>query len=186
MVEPLKLYQPNNWYEEDYFHLTDKVLNAFKDIYKEHNDYAWYFKADDDPFLNYEHFNEFFSNKNPKLAATYGFELNYKVEKGYPSGSGYVLSNEAFNLLGEKLVEHNTSFCSNTGTEDYDIGMCLRKLNIFPENSKDEFERDSFHPFSITDHYIGSFPKWFYERQFANKTPKTVPIFNNISKYIFK
>lgn len=45
--EPLNLHQPVGYNQENYEKLTDKVIRAFRDIYKTHGDsFDWYFKVD--------------------------------------------------------------------------------------------------------------------------------------------
>jgi hypothetical protein len=169
--EPVNLLQPREWDSEIYDNLTYKVLLAFRDIYKEHSDYNWYLKADDDTFIHNENFNAFFRERDPNFPATYGFDFNYEVKNGYPSGgAGYVLSNGAFRLLGKQLVK-NMGFCKNiSGTEDYDVGMCLRTLNINPVSTADAQGRERFNTFDLSDHYFGYYPDWYLNRT----TPKTV------------
>lgn len=74
----------------------------------------------------------------------FSYELDIYVKYGHHlGGSGYVLSKEAFHRLGFALNEEY-EFCKNTGIEDLDVSRCLRKLNVIPGNSLDEFERERY------------------------------------------
>jgi glycoprotein-N-acetylgalactosamine 3-beta-galactosyltransferase len=118
--EPLNLYQPHGFSEEtnSNYRLTKKVFLAFRDIYTRHGDYHFYLKADDDTFVHVENLKAYLSELDPSLPATYGADMKYKVKNGYPSGgAGYVLSNKAMSLLGERLLK-NMSACRNSGVED--------------------------------------------------------------------
>lgn len=46
--------------------------------------------------------------------------------------------------------------------EDVDIGKCLRKLDVYPDNSTDELGRERFHPLDLMGHFKGHFPDWMY------------------------
>jgi glycoprotein-N-acetylgalactosamine 3-beta-galactosyltransferase len=163
--EPVNLLQPREWDDENYDNLTQKVLLAFRDIYKEYGDYNWYLKADDDTFIQNENLNAFLRQRDPNIPATYGFDFDFQIRNGYPSGgAGYVLSNKAFRLLGQQLAT-NMSFCQNlTGTEDYDLGACLRTLNVNSVSTSDELGRERFNVFELSDHYFGTYPDWYLNR----------------------
>ena len=45
------LLQPYDFKHDSYGNLTSKVYSAIKHIYKKHNNYDWYLKADDDSFI---------------------------------------------------------------------------------------------------------------------------------------
>ena len=158
----LSILQPPGMIEDVYGKLTDKVYMTFKYVNKKYNNYDWYLKADDDTFIFVDNLRKFLSTKNSSKPVTYGYDFKVIVDNGYHSGGGgYVLSNEALNRLGNKLDE-DYKFCPNTGTEDVDVAKCLRKLNVYPEKSIDEFGRERFHPLSLKHHFTGYFPNWLY------------------------
>ena len=66
------------------------------------------------------------------------------------------MSKEAFRRLGEQ-INQNMSFCQNSGIEDVDIQVCLRKLNVFPEKSLDDLGRERFHALHIKKSFFGDF-----------------------------
>jgi glycoprotein-N-acetylgalactosamine 3-beta-galactosyltransferase len=118
--EPLNWYQPHGFTNESNsnYKLTGKVFSAFKDVFTKYSNYHFYLKADDDTFIHVENLKAFLSRQDPQLPVTFGADMNYKVKNGYPSGgAGYVLSNKAMQLLGEKLTKNKNS-CRNSGTED--------------------------------------------------------------------
>lgn len=94
------------------------------------------------------------------------------MDGGYHSGGGgYLLSREALSRLGSALTKDYKS-CANTGTEDVDVGRCLRTLGVSPGTSIDELGRERFHPLSIEAHYYGLFPDWMFT--FAKHSVKKV------------
>ena len=167
------LLQPFDFKHDSYNNLTSKVYSAIKHIYKKHNNYDFYMKADDDTFVFVDNLRSFLKEKSPRAPVTYGYDLKNRVEKGYHSGGGgYLLSNEAFNRLGSKLVSNQT-FCQNTGIEDVDIASCLRELQVYPEKSIDEYGLERFHPLNIRDHFEGYFPVWLISFS-ANELQKVI------------
>ena len=154
------ILKPTDLVDDTYLKLTDKVYYSFKDVYKKFPDYDWYLKADDDTFVFMKNLQDFLKTKNHTLPVTYGYDFQIIVQNGYHSGgAGYVLSREAFNRLGKQLNE-NLEFCPNSGLEDIDVASCLRKLNVYMNNSLDEFGKERFHPCSMDQHYFGISLEW--------------------------
>ena len=178
--DPFPILQPADHEAEVYGKLTDKVYKTLKDVYLRYNDYDWYLKADDDTFIFVDNLKSFLKEKNSSHPVTYGYDFNLFVDKGYHSGgAGYVLSHEALNRIGSRLVSNYTA-CPNTGVEDMDIANCLRNLKVYPDKSIDESGRERFHPFSLQNHLKGSFPSGF-DAYSANKV-KNACFFNFLIK----
>lgn len=159
-----EILQPDGLVEDRYEKLTDKMLLTFKHLYNspEYNNYDWYLKADDDTFIFVDNLRAFLADKNSSQPVTYGYDFKMFVEGGYHSGGGsYLLSNEALTRIGRQ-VSQNFSFCNNTGIEDIDVALCLRRLQVYPNKSIDELNRERFHPLSIQHHYREYFPEWLY------------------------
>ena len=174
----MKLLQPENYTEDKYNKLTDKIYLTLLHIYKHYNDYDYYLKADDDTYIFINNLRSFLKNKNSSnTPLTYGYNYKQFVDKGYHSGgAGYVLTNSALKKLGEKLST-DYKFCPNSGTEDIDVAKCARMLNIYPARSTDDLGRERFHPLSITRHYTGNFSSpvdWIH--WLAENPPKKVLI----------
>ena len=145
---------------ENYIHLTKKVFSSFKSIFKHHDNYDWYLKADDDTFVFVEHLRKFLSNKNKDAPVTYGLHFKRYVENGYlQGGAGYVLSNLAMRRIGYKLIR-NEEFCFDGGTEDIDVAECLEKLESRIGESRDEVGRERFHIYTPRSHLVGDLPSW--------------------------
>ena len=158
-INYMNILQPPNYTSERYNALTDKIFLTLNylfinDYYKR---YKWYLKADDDSFIFVNNLRDFLSTKNSSLPVTYGYDYKLYVQMGYHSGgAGYVLSNEAFNRLGS-ILNKNYSFCENNGIEDVDVALCLRKLQVYPNKSIDDFGRERFHPVDLVSSFRGDF-----------------------------
>ena len=88
-----------------------------KHLHNKYSDYDWYLKADDDTFIFVDNLRKFFSDKNPSLPVTYGYDFKVIVDYGYHSGGGgYLFSKEALSRLGAQL-NNDYKFCPNSGTE---------------------------------------------------------------------
>lgn len=155
------LVQPPGLVEDIYTKLTDKVYLTFKHFVKKYDNYDWYLKADDDSFVFVDNLRKFLSDKNSTEPVTYGYDIKRYVPMGYHSGGGgYVLSNEAFKRIGNKLNE-DYKFCPNSGFEDRDVGKCLRLLDVFPKKSIDSLGRERFHPMHLSNYFYGEFTGWW-------------------------
>ena len=73
--------------------------------------------------------------------------LNFQNKnRGYiQGGSGWLASNEAIRLFGERY-EKEPSFCTSiTGyLEDQEISNCYRKVGVYPGESRDLLMRERF------------------------------------------
>jgi glycoprotein-N-acetylgalactosamine 3-beta-galactosyltransferase len=171
----INVLNPPGLDQDTYDDLSEKVLYSFKYIYEKHHNYDWYLKVDDDTFIFVNNLRSFLKNKNPTRPVTYGYDFKVYVDFGYHSGgAGYVLSNKALSILGRKLNE-DFNFCSNTGSEDIDVAVCLRTLNVYPDKSIDDSGRERFHPFDIISHFEGELPDWLFE--YASNPVKIVIYF---------
>jgi glycoprotein-N-acetylgalactosamine 3-beta-galactosyltransferase len=143
------IIEPGDLNKDEYRNLATKVFLNLRYVYEKYDYYDWYLKADDDTFVFVDNMRLFLADKDPKQPVTYGYNFKVIVENGYHSGGGgYLLSNEALKRLGSRLTA-NLSNCQNTGTEDVDVGRCLRKLNVSMGESIDEKGRERFHPLSF-------------------------------------
>ena len=84
------------------------------------------------------------------------------------------MSNEAFRRIGSQL-NSNYSFCPNTGIEDVDVAICLRKLQVYPNKSIDKSGRERFHVFNVQTYLTGKIPAWIHD--YAANTVKKVNLY---------
>lgn len=170
-----KLLQPAGDWKEVYSKLTDKVFYMLKDTYLHNNEFDWYLKADDDTFVFMNNLRTFLKNKNSSVPIDFGYDLkifgknplkNIWPQTYHSGGAGYVLSKEALNRIGSKLNE-NYEYCENTGSEDADVGRCLRRLNVDSCKSIDKLGRERFLPINILEFVSQMGPdrssKWYYK-----------------------
>jgi glycoprotein-N-acetylgalactosamine 3-beta-galactosyltransferase len=177
------LYLPN--YEESYVDLTDKVYETFKYVYSKYPNYDWYVKADDDTFMLIDNLRGFLKNKKPMIPVTFGMSLETTdsddIETSYLlGGAGYVISNMAFKLISDRLLNEN-GFCQNSGQEDIDVGKCFRKLSVYAENSRDEQNRERFQAFGLKVIFDGKYPSWIYNKYKRHLLKKGVEAFSDSS-----
>ncbi len=183
-MKPVPILQPKGLINDEYERLTTKIFLMYKDIYSRYSQYDWYFKADMDSYVFVDNLRSFLKTKNSSSPVTFGYDFKRLVAHGYHSGgAGYVLSREALRRLGSELHKNKT-FCNNHGTEDVDVGRCLRKLGVYPNKSIDENGRERFHPLSVKDHLKGHYPHWMYEYA-SNPLKNVFDIFYSFFKRLF-
>lgn len=160
-IELNDILQLADFSKDEYKNLTNKVFMTLKYVYKKYAYYDWYLKADDDTFVFVDNLRKFLADKRPGEPVTYGYNFVPLVPHGYHSGgAGYVLSHEALVRIGRALVENEHICNHNNGIEDVEVAACLRRLNVFPGNSTDQYGRERFHPLSIFERYDGSTYDW--------------------------
>jgi hypothetical protein len=87
----LKFLQPADLIHDSYEELTAKVYHTIKDVYKRHNYFDWYLKADDDTFIFVDNLKKFLSEKNSSMPITYGYNFKVIVPNGYHSGGKLII-----------------------------------------------------------------------------------------------
>ncbi|EDV39552.1 uncharacterized protein Dana_GF24418 [Drosophila ananassae] len=139
--------------------LYPKIRKAMAYVYKNYGeDYDWFLKADDDTFVIMENLRYFLYPYDPEAALYFGHKFRTSFPQGYMSGgAGYVLSRDALRRLN-LFALNNTEFCPlNQGSEDRQIGYCLRNVGVVAGDSRDEEGRERFMPMGLRN-LLPSFP----------------------------
>lgn len=85
-----------------------------------------------------------------------------------------MLSREALKRFNRAHQKPNTTCRKYGGHEDIEIRACLRSEGVYMGNSRDEKNRERFHPLRFDDHFVGPIPDWYKDR--AALQPVTVSI----------
>lgn len=121
--------------------------------------------------------NIFINRRRPKsLLYGYRFREDYYVS----GGSGYVLTRQGLQLLGENLNNNITYSRCNSSMEDVMVGLCLHKIFDFAPDYKikdltivgetnDDQGRERFHPLAFRLHFNG--PSNKTQRQWVHFRP---------------
>ncbi|XP_045169285.1 glycoprotein-N-acetylgalactosamine 3-beta-galactosyltransferase 1-like [Mercenaria mercenaria] len=158
--------------------LWAKTKAAFKYVHEHYIDQAdWFMKADDDTYVVVENLRYFLQDKDPNSGVFFGRHFKPYVKNGYMSGgAGYVLSKEALKRLSKVLDDSKKCRQDGGGAEDLEMGKCLAAVGVKPGDSRDELQRERFHPFVPEHHLIpGILPKdmwyWSYNYHPAKEGP---------------
>ncbi|XP_041355960.1 glycoprotein-N-acetylgalactosamine 3-beta-galactosyltransferase 1-like [Gigantopelta aegis] len=141
-------------------HLTEKTIAALRYLYTNHlSGYDWFLKADDDVYIIMENLKYLLSHYNHREPVYLGHLFKKYSKWGYMSGgASYLLSREALRMVVEKGYNVQGK-CAKTGTdEDVELGHCLHAVGITVHDTRDQFNRETFHPFSASNHIIGPIP----------------------------
>nr|XP_039263766.1 glycoprotein-N-acetylgalactosamine 3-beta-galactosyltransferase 1-like isoform X1 [Styela clava] len=132
--------------------LYEKTKEAYKYIWKHYKDQAdWFLKADDDTYLVAENLRFLLKDYDPQTPLHFGRRFKLFVKQGYMSGgAGYVLSKEALERYVHGL---DTKKCPEGGAiEDVEIGKCLEIVGVEAGDSRDQKQKDTFHPVNMKFH----------------------------------
>ncbi|XP_070963358.1 glycoprotein-N-acetylgalactosamine 3-beta-galactosyltransferase 1-B-like [Oncorhynchus clarkii lewisi] len=139
-----------------------KTIRAFHYALEHHgNEADWFLKADDDTFVVVDNLRWVLSNHTPEEPLYFGKRFKPYAKQGYMSGgAGYVLSKEALRRFVEGF---KTKVCTHTtSVEDLALGQCLEKMGVLAMDSRDTWQRETFHPFVPEHHLTGKFSKSFW------------------------
>ena len=122
-------------------------------MYDHHfNDADWFLKADDDSFVILENLRYFLSKHNSSQQNYFG--RHFTMYGGYNSGgAGYVFSKATLMTFNQALQDPSNCKLKSLA-EDMEVGVCLRNMGVFPGDTRDEFGRETFHPFKPEAHLI--------------------------------
>ncbi|XP_062135294.1 uncharacterized protein LOC133845001 isoform X1 [Drosophila sulfurigaster albostrigata] len=152
---------------EGYSLLWGKTKAAFRHVYRHHrNEADWFFKADDDTYAIIDNMRYMLHSHHKEEPIYFGCHFHPNKDENYMSGgAGYVLSREAL----RRLIEHglHSSGCNRqqSGTEDFEMGVCLKYCGIAPADSRDSYGRHRFMPLSLEHIMIPGrlhFDFWLY------------------------
>ena len=85
-----------------------------------------------------------------------------------------MLSREALKRFNQAHQKPNTTCRKYGGHEDIEIRACLRSEGVYMGNTRDNKNRERFHPLRFDDHFVGPIPDWYKDR--AALQPVTVSI----------
>uniref|UniRef100_A0A336K9H2 N-acetylgalactosaminide beta-1,3-galactosyltransferase n=1 Tax=Culicoides sonorensis TaxID=179676 RepID=A0A336K9H2_CULSO len=185
----------NDTYDE----LWGKTKATFKYAYENYlNEFDWFFKADDDTYVIMENLRYLLYPYPIDLPLYFGFEFKDKYMSG---GAGYLLSRQAVKLFVEKSL-NDTSQCSpqNDGGEDWQMGRCLRAINVTIGDSRDEFLLERFQPLSwdnvMDENQFKDQSFWYYTNSYykinrtgiecCSKTAITFHYMNRVGFLLFE
>ena len=136
-------------------YLWGKTKAAFQYVYDHHlNDADWFLKADDDTYVIVENMRAMLKNYDPSEAIYFGRKFKPYVSQGYMSGgAGYVLSKTALTRLIQKGFNGHQCQEGDKGIEDLYIGKCLERVKVPAGDSRDNDDKETFHPF-VPEHHL--------------------------------
>ncbi|XP_054287746.1 glycoprotein-N-acetylgalactosamine 3-beta-galactosyltransferase 1-like [Macrosteles quadrilineatus] len=152
-----------------------KTKAAFTYVYQHYKDaYDWVLKADDDTYVVVENLRYLLYHYNSSDPMYFGCRFKPYVKQGYMSGgAGYVLSKEAVHRFVTQAIP-NPKLCKEegSGAEDVEIGKCLENVGVIAMDSRDQYERGRFFPFTPENHLFNRYDPsyWYYQYIYYNTT----------------
>ena len=141
---------------EAYSTMGVKVWSFLKRVYEDFSeDFEWIFVSGDDTFLMVERLRQYLATLNDEEALYLG--RRWFVSKDSPvwmqnftfnSGAGYVLNRRALKLWYETCSDAFTLYKSVKSGEDVAMAECLRRANVLPLDTRDDFGAERFHAYT--------------------------------------
>ncbi|KAH8283649.1 hypothetical protein KR018_010795 [Drosophila ironensis] len=130
---------------DSYWLLWGKTKAAFRYAYEHYrNEGDWFFKADDDTFAIIENMRYMLKPYSPKSPIYFGCEFKASQTVYMSGGAGYVLSRKAVQIFVEKGIIGRRCYTNNDGSEDFQMGACLKMLKVPAGDSRDHYGRHRF------------------------------------------
>jgi len=157
--------------EEGRSKLWDKTRAAFKYVYEHHfHDAEWFVKADDDTYMIIENLRYLLSNLNTSEPHFLGRYFQGELAFYNSGGAGYVFSRETLRRFLTVLGMKSVLSCpkGECFAEDVAVGRCLKAMGVYPSNTRDLSDRETFMPFTPKEHLTPRWPvgTWIYKFSF--------------------
>eukprot|EP00055_Hartaetosiga_balthica_P005390 m.15713 g.15713 ORF g.15713 m.15713 type:complete len:771 (-) comp4514_c0_seq1:214-2526(-) len=136
-------------------------------------DYGWFIRADDDSFLNMDNLRDMLKDYNATDKHFFGRRLHIDEDDFYSGGPGTIVSQGALQAFGDAMKEDILEIIPSHDTfaDDAEIAVAFKKLEIFPEDTRDEHQLERFSTLSLADErstYRSNFNDdfWYFDYSF--------------------
>lgn len=142
-------------------HLWVKTREAFRYIWQNYRDQAdWFMKADDDTYVVVENLRHMLSSYDSNEPLWFGHRFQPTEHDGsyFSGGAGYVLSKEALRRFATNAL-NDLRLCADRSpeAEDVEMGLCMTSINITFGDTRDQYGRGRFFPFSVEKNVVPGF-----------------------------
>lgn len=154
---------------DDYGHVWGKTKHAMIYAYENfRNDYDWLFKADDNTYALLDNMRYMLAAYSPDDPVYFGKKFKYNKELGHFSGgAGYVMSKKALKkFVTEALPDPLKCRPTDEGAEDWELGICMHNVGVYPGDARDRFKHETFFPFQPGAHLFPLDIDWYWKRQY--------------------
>ncbi|KAG5450425.1 Glycoprotein-N-acetylgalactosamine 3-beta-galactosyltransferase 1, variant 2 [Clonorchis sinensis] len=134
-------------------HLWVKMRKILRAIYRQADEYDYFFKADDDAYAVIPNLRRFLISHNDSLEPVmWGYRWMKLCPGGFFSGGpGYVLTRNALKRIVEQAIDRHPD-CPTTDEDKEDVKMCLcgQAVGVKLKDAKWENRINLFYPFNLT------------------------------------
>lgn len=158
----MKLQLNDNY--RDLWGKTKHVLTyAYEHFY---NEFDWFYKADDDTYAILDNMRYMLSAYSPNDPIYFGKKFKFGHKLGYFSGgAGYVMSKRALQkFVLEAIPDKKKCRQTEDGPEDWELGICMYNIGVYPGDGRDQFKREKFFPFHPEMHLFAWPSPWYWSR----------------------
>eukprot|EP00939_MAST-03C_sp_MAST-3C-sp1_P004281 g4281.t1 len=154
--------------KEEYHNIWQKMRSIFILLYRRYyDDFEWFTIGGSDLYVVVENLR-LYLNSDEIVNATRGpdgrampfylgrrFALDGDRTRMFNSGgAGYVLNRAALKILAENVLDNPVcELNAHTSAEDVQVAKCLKRAaGVLPHDTRDNFGRERFHPFTPGKH----------------------------------
>ncbi|THD23709.1 Glycoprotein-N-acetylgalactosamine 3-beta-galactosyltransferase [Fasciola hepatica] len=162
----LKLLNYNQTKPDAYGNLWAKMMDAYKALYREADQYDYVFKADDDTYAIYENLEALVGKFSPEdLIQTGRLMRDRTSPQFFSGGSGYVLSRASLKeFVSRGILTHDRppQCNSRNGPEDTRLADCARAIGVAQLNCLEHNRTELF--FNREPEYLVSGRRLHFDR----------------------
>jgi len=123
--------------------------------------FDWFLKVEINTFVIMENLRYFVSSLDPSVPFYFGHTLSSTWGMSYNSADAGILMSRGAILQLQKALAKGICAYDSTSSSDIELGNCLAKISIYPQDTRDANGHARFLPFDPGTHLLKKHSSWF-------------------------
>jgi len=123
--------------------------------------FDWILKVEINTFVIMENLRYFVSSLDPAIPFYFGHTLSSTWGTSYNSAAAGILMSRGALVQLQKALAKRVCADDGTSSSDIELGSCLAKISIYPQDTRDGNGHARFLPFDLQTHLLKKHSSWF-------------------------
>jgi len=123
--------------------------------------FDWFLKVEINTFVVMENLRYFVSSLDPSTPFYFGHTLSSTLGTSYNSAAAGILLSRGAVVQLQKAVGKGVCASDGSSSSDVQLGSCLAKISIYPQDTRDANGHARFLPFDPESHLLEKHTSWF-------------------------
>jgi len=123
--------------------------------------FDWFLKVEINTFVVMENLRYFVSSLNASIPFYFGHTLSSTWGMSYNSAAAGILMSHGAVMQLQKALAKGVCAAHGSSSSDIELGSCLAKISIYPQDTRDANGHARFLPFDPEAHLLKKHSSWF-------------------------